>query len=84
MTKLKVSNARKEFAETINKVAYGKERIVIEKFGKDIVAVVPIADLRLIEEMEDHLDLEAVRKALADPKNKKPIAWDKIRKDFGV
>ena len=84
MAKLKVSDARKEFAETINKVAYGKERVVIEKFGKDIVAVVPIADLKLLEEMEDHLDLEAIRKAIADPKNKKPIAWDKVRKDFGI
>ncbi len=84
MTKLNVSDARKEFAETINKVAYGKERVVIEKFGKDIVAVVPIADLKLLEEMEDHLDLEAMRKAIADPKNKKPIPWDKVRKDFGI
>ncbi len=84
MTKLNVSEARKEFAETINKVAYGKERVVIEKFGKDIVAVIPIADLRLLEEMEDHLDLETVRKALANPKNKKPVAWDKVKKELGI
>lgn len=83
-TRLKVSAARKDFAETINKAAYGKERILIEKFGKDVAAVVPIDDLRLLEELEDHLDMESVRKAIANPKNSKPIAWNKVKKDLGL
>lgn len=84
MTRLKVSAARKEFAETINKAAYANERTVIEKFGKDVAAVVPIDDLRLIEGLEDHMDLEAIRKAIAAPRNKKPVAWSKVKRDIGL
>ena len=41
-------------------------------------------DLKLLEAIEDRLDLEDVEKALADPKNKKAIPWEKVRKDLGL
>lgn len=56
MAHLPASKARQGFADTINRAAYGKERVVVRR-GKDIAAVVPIDDLRLLEKLEDRIDL---------------------------
>lgn len=64
MVRLTASQARKDFAETINQVLYRGERIVLHRRGKDIAAIVTLGDLELVEALEDRLDVEAARKAL--------------------
>jgi prevent-host-death family protein len=53
MAHLPASKARAGFSDTINRVAFGKERVVLRRRGKEIAAVVPIDDLRLLEELEE-------------------------------
>ena len=84
MTTLSTVKARENFSDLVNRSAYGKERIVLTRRGKGIVAVVPIEDLNLLEAIEARLDLEDVAKALADPENKKAIPWDKAKKELGL
>ena len=71
MAQMTASAAREEFAEVLNRVAYGKERIVLHRHGKPLVAIIPVEDLqlleRLIEEEEDRIDVEEARRILADP-----------------
>src|SRR6266540_3423458 len=43
------------------------ERVVLRRGKKPVAAVVPIKDLRLLEEIEDRRDAELARKALAEP-----------------
>ena len=43
------------------------ERVVLRRGKKPVAAVVPLKDLRLLEEIEDRLDAELARKALAEP-----------------
>lgn len=81
MTSLPVSKARQELAELINRVAYKGERIVIERHGKDVAALVPTEDLRVLESLEDRIDLEDARKAL---KEKGAIPWEKVKADLGL
>jgi prevent-host-death family protein len=64
--RLAISEARDDLTETVNRVAYTKERVIIHRRGKDLVAVVPIEDLEALEALEDRLDAEAGRKALAE------------------
>lgn len=45
MTNLSTVEARNQFADLINRVAYGKERVILTRRGKALVAVVPIEDL---------------------------------------
>ena len=70
MAQMAASAAREEFAEMLNRVAYGKERIVLHRHGKPLVAIIPVEDLqlleRLIEEEEDRIDVEEARRILAD------------------
>jgi prevent-host-death family protein len=44
-----VSDARRAFAEIVNRVAYGNERVTVVRHGREVVAIVPISDLRRLE-----------------------------------
>ena len=63
------SEARDEFAEVINRVAYGGERVVIRRREKELAAVIPMEDLRLLERLveqeEDRIDAEEAEKIVA-------------------
>ena len=76
--------ARESFSEVINRSAFGKERIVLTRRGKEIAAVVPVEDLKLLEKLETCLDLDAIEKALADPENKESISWNRVKKELGL
>jgi prevent-host-death family protein len=71
MTRLNVTKAREEFPDVVNRAAYGKERTIVSRRGKDLAAVIPIEDLRLLERLAreemDRLDIESARAALAEP-----------------
>ncbi len=63
------SEARDEFAEVINRVAYGGERVVIRRREKELAAIIPMEDLRLLERLieqeEDRIDAEEAEKIMA-------------------
>jgi prevent-host-death family protein len=82
--RMAVSEAREDFSETINRVAYGGERIVIGRRGKDVAAVVPVADLRLLEAMEDQMDLSEAREVLANAKSEGTISWKALKAELDL
>ena len=84
MAHLPTSKAREGFADTINRVAFGKGRVIVRRRGKDIAAVVPIEDLHLLEELEDRIDLADARAALAETKKKGAKPLDKVLKEIGL
>ena len=84
MTRLSVKEVREDFATRINQVAYRKERVVLVRHGKDIAAIVPLEDFHFLEALEDRFDIEAARRALADPANPTPVPWEKVKADLGL
>ncbi len=86
MTKLAASQARDSFSDTLNRVAYRGERIVLRRRGRDLAAIVPIEDLKLIQKVEDEIDLREAKKALAEMKRKglKPVPYGRVRKKLGL
>lgn len=78
-TTISVTEARDEFAELVNRVAYAGERVRVVRRGRELAALVPMEDVELLEALEDELDLAAAREALSDPANAKPIPWEQIR-----
>jgi len=73
---------RNQFAEILNEVAYKGERVEVERHGKSIAAVVPMADLRLLQHLEDRMDLEAARKAIAEKGDR--ISWKELKQELGI
>ena len=84
MGQVNTVDARAQFSEIINRAAFGKERIILTRRGKEIVAVVPIEDVKLLEALEDRIDLEEARTALLETKKKGTVSWQKIKKDLGL
>ena len=86
MTRLNVSKARAEFPEVVNRAAYGKERTIVSRRGKDLAAVIPMEDLRLLERLAreemDRRDLEDARAALAEPGENIPL--EQVKKELGL
>ena len=81
MSKVSTVEARDQLSTIINRVAFGKERVVLTRRGKELAAVVPIEDVRLLEELEDRLDLEAAREAL---KEEGTISWEEVKAELGL
>lgn len=52
MERVSVSDARRTFAELVNRVAYGNKRITVARHGRDLVAIVPMSDVHRLEELE--------------------------------
>ena len=70
MTRLNATDARSDFSTTLSKVAFTKERVLLERHGKPLAALVPVEDLELLQELENRLDLaapEGAEGARADP-----------------
>jgi prevent-host-death family protein len=47
-----VTQARAEFAELINRAAYGQERIVVTRHGRPIAALISAADLERLAALD--------------------------------
>ena len=86
MSRISVSEAREDLSETLNRVAYGRERVVLHRHGKDVAAVVSMEDLvlfeRLLEEYETRLDVKEADKALAESSDR--VRYELIRKELGL
>jgi len=81
-TNVSTSKARVDFAEMINQVAYGGERIVLDRHGKPIAAIIPIDDLTFLEEIENRMDIDAAKRALAESDER--IPYERIRQELGL
>ncbi|MDR3629931.1 MAG: type II toxin-antitoxin system Phd/YefM family antitoxin, partial [Desulfocapsaceae bacterium] len=83
MIRQAASDVRKDFAEALNRVAFGGERIVLHRRGKDVAVLVPIADLELLEQIEDVLDAREAVRRISDP-NEIPVPYETARKALGM
>ena len=66
-TTITTADARKHFADIVNKVAYGNEPIVLTRRGQEIAALISMDELELLQQIEDHIDIEDAKKVLAEP-----------------
>ena len=73
MTKLPASEVRKRFAAILNDVEFKGERVVLDRHGKSVAAVVSFEDFELLERLEDQMDLEAARVARQEPGPRKKL-----------
>ena len=78
--KISAADARKKFANIINRVAYGKESFVLTRRGEPLAAIVSIDDLKLLQEIEDQMDIDDARKARNEPGEN--ISWEKLREEL--
>jgi len=61
-----LTELRESLPDTIGRVAHGKERLLIKRHNRPVAAVVSMDDVRLLEMLDDVLDLEAAAEALEE------------------
>jgi antitoxin Phd len=82
MKRLNTTAAREDFADILNQVAYAGERIILHRRGKNVAAIVTMADLQLLQDLEDRMDNIAADAALLEPGES--IPWEQVKKDLDL
>lgn len=80
--KVSTADARKNLADIVNKVAYNKEPVVLTRRGLDVAALVSIEEFELLQQIEDHIDIEDAKQALAEAGDNIPA--DEVWKKLGL
>jgi prevent-host-death family protein len=81
MIEVGVHEIRANLAEVINRVAYGGERVILQRRSKPVVAVVSMEDLELLNSLEDQADIKAAKKAR---KEKGSVTLEQIKARLGM
>lgn len=84
MESVTVGDARKNLAELLNRVAYGKERVIVTRHGKEVAAIVPIEELGVIERLRSVLRSHAVKAALEEVELRGGLVWDSLKDDLDL
>ena len=80
LTKISSAEARKKFSNIVNRVAFGKESIILTRRGEELAALVAMDELRLLQELEDRIDIADAMKAIKEPGEDIPAEqfWKKL------
>ena len=68
----------------MNRTAYGGERFVITRHGKELVALVPLEEATLLDRLRGLLekrDFEAAMKAVAEVGT---VPWSEVRRELDL
>ncbi len=82
LTKISTADARKRFSNIVNRVAFGKESIILTRRGEELAALVAMDELRLLQELENRIDIADAMKAIKEPGE--DIAAKQIWKKLGL
>ncbi|MCP4757527.1 MAG: type II toxin-antitoxin system Phd/YefM family antitoxin [Proteobacteria bacterium] len=77
-----ISDVKNRLSEIANQVAYGKDRIIVTRKGKSLMALVPLEDIETIKQLENRFDLEEARKILAD--DQESVPWEEVKKQLNL
>ena len=78
-----MTELRKTMSDTINKVTYTKERVIIEKDGKPAAALVSIEDLEVLEALEAAEEKEDMR-LIKERENEERVSFEEVKHELGL
>ena len=83
MDDVSIADGRRNLAELVNRVAYGKERVVLTRHGKRLCALVPIDDLSFLDKLRAATTRSDIDDALAEMAEQGSVAWSDLRRELG-
>lgn len=84
MKHVTTAEARKNMAELLNRAAYGGERFVVTRHGKELVAIVPLEDATLLDRLRGFLEKRDFEAALREVAEAGTVTWDEVRRDLDL
>jgi prevent-host-death family protein len=82
MEEITTAEARKNLAELLNRAAYAKERFVVTRHGKELVAIVPLEDVTLLDRLRALVSKKDFEAALQEIENAGIRSWDEVRREL--
>jgi prevent-host-death family protein len=82
LRKISTADARKKLANIVNRVAFGKEAFVLTRRGEAVAALVSVEDLRLLQEMEERIDVDDAWKARSE--SEETVSWEELKKELNL
>jgi len=81
---INTADAREQFIDLVNRVAHNKEHIILTRRGKEIVALVPVEDLKLLSDSQDKYDLREAIDALKEARDSNnALTLEQLREKLG-
>jgi prevent-host-death family protein len=84
MKNITTAEARKNLSELLNRAAYGGERFVVTRHGKELVAIVPLEEASLLDRLRILLEARNFEAALKEIAEAGTVPWDEVRRDLGL
>lgn len=81
-TRVSASAARERLSDLLNEVSVRGDRVVLERHGKRVAAMISPDDLDLLQALEDRYDLEEMRRVLAESNER--IPWEDVKRKLGL
>jgi prevent-host-death family protein len=66
----------------VNRVAFGQEAFVLTRRGEALAALVSVEDLRLLQEMEERMDVDDAWKARSE--SEETVSWEELKKELNL
>lgn len=84
MEEITTAETRKHMAELLNRTAYGGERFVVTRHGKELAAIVPLSDVTLLDKLRSLLDRKEFEAAVEEVRTASTRSWDDVRRDLDL
>jgi len=84
MKEISTAETRKRMAELVNRAAYGGERFVVTRHGKELAAIVPLSEVTLLDKLRSLLDRKEFEEAVEEIRTAGTRSWDDVRRDLDV
>jgi prevent-host-death family protein len=79
---LPASQARARLSELLNLVSTRGDRIILERHGKPVAALISIEDLEMFQYLEDQAEIALANEALAE--GGEPIPLEDVERRLGL
>lgn len=83
MTSVTASSLKTSHSDVLGRVRYGHERVAVTYHGKEVAAVVPIEDARLLEKLEEALDALDALDGINEAEREGTISLAELRERLG-
>ena len=84
MATVTAKELKEHSTDVLSRVQYGNERIAVTRHGKEVAAVVSIEDVRLLERLENALDVHDALAAIEEAEREGTISLDELREELGL
>ncbi len=82
LRKISTADARKKLANIVNRVAFGREVFVLTRRGEALAALVSVEDLKLLQEIEERMDLDDALQARTE--SEETVSWEELKKELDL